>query len=92
MIAAAASLAVALLAACSSLGPESAPPPSVDRAELLARQGDSAGAARIYEALGEQNAGADRGTFELRAARAYLAARRLRSQYSDASGAVVGAA
>ncbi len=75
MRAATASLLVALLASCSSLGPESAPPPTVDRAEMLARQGDSAGAARIYEALAEQNTGADRAMFELRAARAYLAAR-----------------
>ncbi|HXA93424.1 MAG TPA: penicillin-binding protein activator [Steroidobacteraceae bacterium] len=66
---------LALLAGCSSLGPESAPPPSVDGAETLARQGDNAGAARLYEALAEQNASADRAAFQLRAARAWVAAR-----------------
>jgi outer membrane PBP1 activator LpoA protein len=66
---------LALLAACSSLGPQSAPPPSVDRAEMLARQGDSAGAAHIYEALADENSGADRAAFQLRAARAYVTAR-----------------
>lgn len=63
-----------LLTGCPSLGPQSAPP-SVDRAEFLARQGDNAGAARIYEALADENTGADRASLLLRATHAYLAAR-----------------
>jgi len=68
-------LALALLAACASIGPQGGPPPSVDRAEHLASQGDNAGAARIFEELAAQNAGTDRDAMLLRAARAYLAGR-----------------
>ena len=50
-------------------------PPSADRAEALARQGDQAGAAKVYEALAEQNSGADRNDYLFRATRAYLAGR-----------------
>ncbi len=46
----------------------------MDRADTLLRQGDQAGAARIYEALAAQNSGPDRNEFVFRAARAYLAA------------------
>ena len=63
---------VLVLASCKSLGPESAPPPSVDRAELLANHGDNAGAARVYEALAAGNTGQDRADLLLRAARAWL--------------------
>ena len=71
----AALIAVALaLGACRSLGPESEPPPSVDRAALLTSQGDNAGAARVYEALAAQNTGTDQVDMLLRAARAYLVA------------------
>jgi uncharacterized protein len=63
------------LAGCPSLTRQAELPPSVDRAEALIRQGDQAGAARVFEALAAQNAGADRNEYVFRAARAYLAAR-----------------
>jgi outer membrane PBP1 activator LpoA protein len=63
------------LTGCPSLMRQAEPPPSVDRAESQARQGDQAGAARIYEALAAQNSGADRNAFLFRATRAYLTAR-----------------
>jgi outer membrane PBP1 activator LpoA protein len=74
-------LAFALLASCSlsgcpSLAERGGPPPSVDRAVALEGNGDEAGAARVYEDLAGQNTGADRNGYLLRAARAYLAARR----------------
>ncbi|MFO7276611.1 MAG: penicillin-binding protein activator [Pseudomonadota bacterium] len=68
--------AAALLAGCPSLGPRGAPPPSADRAELLLRQGDYEGAARTFEALAADNTGTDRSEHQLRAARAWLLARR----------------
>jgi outer membrane PBP1 activator LpoA protein len=71
---AAASIAL-LLAGCPSLGPRGEVPPNIDRAEQLAREGKPAEAARVYEALAQQNAGADRTTYSLRAAAAYLKAR-----------------
>jgi outer membrane PBP1 activator LpoA protein len=43
---------------------------------MLARQGDQVGAARMYEALAEQNSGADRNQYLLRAAHSYLAGHR----------------
>ncbi|HEX4675195.1 MAG TPA: penicillin-binding protein activator [Steroidobacteraceae bacterium] len=63
------------LTGCPSITRQVELPPSVDRAEALARQGDQGGAAKIYEALAEQNSGADRNEFVFRATRAYLAAR-----------------
>jgi outer membrane PBP1 activator LpoA protein len=63
------------LTGCPSITRQVELPPSVDRAEALARQGDQGGAAKVYEALAEQNSGADRNEFVFRAARAYLAAR-----------------
>jgi outer membrane PBP1 activator LpoA protein len=60
------------LTGCPSLSQRGELPPSVDRADTLARQGDQAGAARVYEALAAQNSGADRNEFLFRAARAYL--------------------
>jgi uncharacterized protein len=63
------------LTGCLSLTRQAELPPSVDRAQSQARQGDQAGAARIYEALAAQNSGADRNDFVFRATRAYLAAR-----------------
>src|SRR5581483_5724597 len=68
--------AILTLAGCPSLGPRAGAPPSVDTAEALARQGDQAGAARMFEALAAQNSGADRTQYLFRAAHAYLAARR----------------
>ena len=71
-------LAVATLAlgGCPSLTERAGLPPSVDRAETLERSGDEAGAARVYEQLAAQNAGADHNNLLLRAARAWLSARR----------------
>jgi len=70
-------LATALfLASCQSTGPASEPPPSADRAQLLDRAGDHAGAARVYEALAAQNTGTEQNTYLLLAARAHLLARR----------------
>ena len=66
--------AALVLTACPSLTRQAEPPPSVERAQSLARQGDQAGAARVYEALAAQNSGADRNDLEFRAVRAYLAA------------------
>jgi len=63
------------LAGCPSLTRQGELPPSVDRAEALARQGDQAGAARIFEALAAQNSGADHNEYVFRAARAYIAGR-----------------
>jgi uncharacterized protein len=60
------------LTGCPSLSQRGELPPSVDRADTLARQGDQAGAARVYEALAAQNSGANRNEFLFRAARAYL--------------------
>jgi outer membrane PBP1 activator LpoA protein len=63
------------LTGCPSITRQVELPPSVDRAEALAHQGDQGGAAKVYEALAEQNSGADRNEFVFRATRAYLAAR-----------------
>jgi hypothetical protein len=63
------------LAGCPSLTRQGELPASVDRAETLIRQGDEAGAARIFEALAAQNSGADRNEYVFRATRAYIAAR-----------------
>ena len=64
------------LTGCPSLGPRAEIPPSIDKAEALAHQGDQSGAGRMYESLAQQNAGADRTDYLFRAARAYLAAHR----------------
>jgi uncharacterized protein len=67
--------AILSLTGCPSLVRQAELPPSVDRAEELARQGDQSGAARVYEALAGQNSGSDRNAFVFRAVRAYLAGR-----------------
>src|SRR6185369_16084726 len=64
-----------LLAGCPSV-PRHGGPPNVDRAEQLARSGDQAGAAAIYERLASETTGSDSAEFRLRAARAWLAANR----------------
>ena len=71
-------LAAAALALCGcpSLTERAGLPPSVDRAETLERSGDEAGAARVYEQLAAQNAGAEHNDLLLRAARAWIAVRR----------------
>ena len=63
------------LTGCPRLTRQGELPPSADRAEAQARQGDQAGAARIYEALAAQNGGPNRNDLVFRATRAYLAAR-----------------
>ena len=65
-----------LLAGCPSLGPLSTTPPSVDRAQNQAREGDHAGAASTYEALALQNSGTERNGFLLLAVREFILARR----------------
>src|SRR5437879_1627093 len=62
------------LSGCPSLTERAGLPPSVERAETLARGGDAAGAARVDEQLASQNSGAERNDLALRAARGYLAA------------------
>ena len=64
-----------VLSGCPST-PRRGAPPSVDRAEALVRAGDHAAAAAIYERLGAESTGSDSAEFNLRAARAYLAAGR----------------
>jgi outer membrane PBP1 activator LpoA protein len=72
---------IAIVAACLALSgcpstPRRGGPPSVDRAEAMARSGDHAAAAAIYERLASETTGSDSAEFNLRAARAYLAAGR----------------
>ncbi|MFZ0499058.1 MAG: penicillin-binding protein activator [Steroidobacteraceae bacterium] len=52
------------------------PAPSAEQAAALARQGNEAGAAQMYEALANESNGAQRNDFALQASQAYLAARR----------------
>src|SRR5215472_12593765 len=70
-------LAALALSGCPSLSQRAELPPSIDRAQALEQSGDRAGAARVYEALALQNSGTDRNEYLLRAARDYLAARRV---------------
>ena len=63
------------LTGCPSFTRQGELPPSADRADSLARQGDQSGAAKVYEALAAQNSGADRNEYLFRATRAFLAAR-----------------
>ncbi|MBK7250586.1 MAG: penicillin-binding protein activator [Gammaproteobacteria bacterium] len=63
------------LLACQSPAPLQEAPPSAERAEQLERQGDAAGAARLYEALARENAGSTRIELAHRAARSWLRAR-----------------
>ena len=64
-----------ILAGCA--GVPRGPAPSAQQAATLARQGDLAGAAQIYEALANESQGSVRNDFALQAAQAYLAAKRL---------------
>src|ERR1700748_1304094 len=68
--------ALATLTGCPSLNTRGEGPPSVDAADALARQGDQAAAAKMYEALADQNSAADRNQYLFRAAHAYLTAKR----------------
>jgi hypothetical protein len=62
-----------VLAGCASV--PTGPAPSAEQAAALARQGNLAGAAQMYEALANESSGAQRDDFALQAAQAYLAAR-----------------
>jgi outer membrane PBP1 activator LpoA protein len=66
--------ATLVLAGCASV--PSGPPPTAGRAAALAQQGNPAGAAQMYAALARQSQGAQRDSFALQAADAYLIARR----------------
>jgi uncharacterized protein len=68
-------VAALALSACPST-PRRGGPPSVDRAEQLIRSGDPAAAAAVYERLAAETSGGDAAEFNLRAARAWLAAGR----------------
>jgi uncharacterized protein len=63
-----------VLAGCAAVPP--GPPPSAQRAAALARLGNEAGAAQMYETLAQESRGTAHNDFALQAAQAYLAARR----------------
>jgi outer membrane PBP1 activator LpoA protein len=67
--------AALVLSACPTT-PRRGGPPSVDRAEALTRSGDHAAAAGVYERLATETTGSDSAEFNVRAARAWLAAGR----------------
>jgi outer membrane PBP1 activator LpoA protein len=67
-------LAALVLASCTSLGPGSEPPASLDRARAPDSSGDYAAAARVYEALAAQNSGTQQNGFLLQAALEHLRA------------------
>jgi outer membrane PBP1 activator LpoA protein len=69
-------LVVFVLASCTSLGPTSEAPPSVERARALEASGDYAGAARLYETLAAQNSGTEQNALLLQAALEHLRARK----------------
>jgi outer membrane PBP1 activator LpoA protein len=71
-----AALAAVTLVLAGCAGVPRGPAPSAGQAAMLARQGNPAGAARMYEALAHRSRGEQRNRFALRAAQAYLAARR----------------
>jgi outer membrane PBP1 activator LpoA protein len=71
-----AALALAALAGCTSLVGTSTLPASIDTAESASRRGDHAAAAREFESLAADNAGALEQDYLLRAAREWLAAGR----------------
>jgi hypothetical protein len=63
-----------VLAGCVSV--PQGPAPTAEQAAMLARQGNQAGAAQMYEALATENQGAQRNDFAIQAAQSYLAAQR----------------
>ena len=72
----AAVIAAALVLTGCPTTPRRGGPPTVDRAEAMTRSGDHAAAAAIYERLAAETTGGDSAEFNLRAARAWLAAGR----------------
>jgi len=79
-----AALAAATLVLAGCVSVPAGPAPSAEQAATLARQGNPAGAAQMYEALANQSSGPQRNDFALQAAEAYLAAQRP----DDAAGAL----
>src|SRR5215469_1210763 len=79
-----AALAAATLVLAGCVSVPTGPAPSAEQAATLARQGNPAGAAQMYEALANQSSGPQRNDFALQAAEAYLAAQRP----DDAAGAL----
>jgi outer membrane PBP1 activator LpoA protein len=75
-----------LLTACASSTQVGGTPPSLDRAQSLAGQGDHAGAARAYERLAAENTGSSQSGLLLLAAREFLRARQ-----ADEAARVLGA-
>ncbi|MGE0581812.1 MAG: penicillin-binding protein activator [Steroidobacteraceae bacterium] len=69
-------IAAAVLAACTSIGPRSAPVPSMERAEQYALGGRHEDAARAFDMLATAASGQAAGELRLRAAREWLAAGR----------------
>ena len=72
----AAALAAVTLVLAGCVGVPTGPAPSAEQAAILARQGNPAAAAQMYEALANESSGAQRNRFALQAAAAYLAAQR----------------
>src|SRR6185312_7978909 len=71
-----AALAAATLVLAGCAGVPRGPVPTAEQAALLARQGNPAGAARMYEDLANGSRGAQRNDFAIQAAESYLAAKR----------------
>ena len=71
-----AALAAVILVLAGCVSVPQGPAPSPGQAAILARQGNPAGAAQMYEALANASSGAQRNGFALQAADAYLNARR----------------
>jgi outer membrane PBP1 activator LpoA protein len=63
-----------VLAGCVSV--PQGPAPSAEQAATLARQGNQAGAGEMYEALANENRGAQRNDFAIQAATSYIVAQR----------------
>jgi uncharacterized protein len=71
-----AALAAVTLVLAGCAGVPRGPAPTAEQAALLARQGNQAGAAQMYEALADESSGAQRNDFAIQAAESYLAAQR----------------
>jgi outer membrane PBP1 activator LpoA protein len=69
-------LVLSVMASCTSLGPGTEAPPSLDRAHAMERAGDHGAAAQIYETLAAQNTGTEQNGLLLLAAAEQLRARK----------------